>query len=49
VFQPVLPIHECADPATAAEPLYFVADSTAELLQSVADSFAAGAAPTETS
>jgi hypothetical protein len=50
VFQPVLPLHECADPAAAesgAEPLHSVANSaTAEPLQSIADS---GAAPTETS
>jgi hypothetical protein len=43
MFQLVLPLHECADPA-AAEPLHSIAES----LHSVADS-AAGATPTETS
>jgi hypothetical protein len=57
VFQPVLPLHECADPTadeSTAEPLHSVADSAAtEPLQSIADSVAdfaaATAAPTETS
>jgi hypothetical protein len=47
VIQPVLPLHECVDPATTEstpEPLNFVADSAAEPLQSIADS-----APTEIS
>jgi hypothetical protein len=48
VFQPILPLQECADP-TVAKPLYSVADSAAEPLQSVADSAGGGAAPTETS
>jgi hypothetical protein len=48
VFQPVLPLHECAD-LVAAEPLDSIADSATEPLQSVADSASAGAAPTETS
>jgi hypothetical protein len=48
VFQPVLPLHECADP-TAAESLHSVADSAAEPLQFVTDSVAADAAPTKTS
>jgi hypothetical protein len=47
VFQLVLPLHKCADPATA-ELLHSIADSTAEPLQSVVDSVAAGAALTET-
>jgi hypothetical protein len=46
VFQPVLPLHECADPVAAksaaaefaVEPLHSIADSiAAEHLQSVAD------------
>jgi hypothetical protein len=57
VFQPVLPLHECDDPAAAestAEPIYSIAKSATtvsavEPLQSVADSTDAGAAPTETS
>jgi hypothetical protein len=57
VFQPVLPLHECDDPAaaeSAAEPIYSIAKSATtvsavEPLQSVADSNDAGAAPTETS
>jgi hypothetical protein len=58
VFQPILPLHECADPAAteygAAEsttkPLYSIADSAAaKPLQSVADSTTGGAAPTERS
>jgi hypothetical protein len=52
VFQPILPLPECADPTVAesvVEPLYSVADSAAEPLQSVADSAGGGAAPTETS
>jgi hypothetical protein len=52
VFQLILPLHECADPAAAespTEPLHSVADSaTAEPLQSVADSAAVGAASIET-
>jgi hypothetical protein len=48
VFQPVLPLHECANPA-ATEPLHSIADSAAEPLQSVVDSTAAGVALTETS
>jgi hypothetical protein len=40
----LLPLHECADPATA-EPLH----SVVEPLHSVADSAATGAALTETS
>jgi hypothetical protein len=57
VFQPVLPLHECADPTTdesTAEPLHFVVDSIAaesavEPLQSVTDSAAASAALIQTS
>jgi hypothetical protein len=58
MFQSVLPLHKCVDPAatesivaeSAVEPLHSVADSTAaEPLQSVANSAAAGAALTETS
>jgi hypothetical protein len=58
VIQPVLPLHECADPAVAksiatestVEPLYSVAaESTIKALQSVADSVADGTALTETS
>jgi hypothetical protein len=60
VIESVLPLHECADPAaaeSAIEPLHSVADSAAtesvaEPLQSIgsiADSTAAGVAPTETS
>jgi hypothetical protein len=41
VFQLVLPLRECDDPATV--------ESVVEPLQSVADSTDAGAAPTETS
>jgi hypothetical protein len=53
VIQPVLPLHECANPATAV-PLHSVADSgPAEPLKSIANSFAdfavAGAAMIETS
>jgi hypothetical protein len=54
MFQPVLPLHECADHAAVAaespaEALHSIADSTAakstaELLQSVADSIADSAA-----
>jgi hypothetical protein len=44
VFQLVLPLYECVDPA-ATEPLH----SVAKPLHSVADSAAVGAAPTETS
>jgi hypothetical protein len=50
VFQPVLPLHECADPAaveplhsvahSTAKPLHFIADSAAEPLQCVVDSIA---------
>jgi hypothetical protein len=42
VIQPVLHLHECADPATAES-------TAAEPLHSVTDSAAAGAAPIETS
>jgi hypothetical protein len=64
VFQPVLTLHECADPAVAkstgeplhfvadfaaAEPLHYVANSAIEPLQSVTNSAASGATPTETS
>jgi hypothetical protein len=46
VIQPILPLHECDDPApveSAIEPLHSVADSTAaesaaDLVQSVAES-----------
>jgi hypothetical protein len=48
VFQPVLPLHDCADPA-ATQPLHSIADSVAKPLHSVADSAATGATPTETS
>jgi hypothetical protein len=51
VFQLVLPLYECVDPA-ATEPLHSVAEplhSVAKPLHSVADSAAVGAAPTETS
>jgi hypothetical protein len=51
MFQLVLPLYECADPA-AAEPLHFVTGplhSVVEPLHSVAYSAAACAAPTETS
>jgi hypothetical protein len=44
VFQLVLPLNECADPAATA-PLH----SVAEPLHSVADSATGGAAPTTTS
>jgi hypothetical protein len=43
VFQSVLPLHECADPAateSVTEPFHSVADSTAEPIQSVTDSVA---------
>jgi hypothetical protein len=57
MFQLVLPLHECADSATAesaAEPLDSIADSAATEsvavpLHSFADSATAGAAPTKTS
>jgi hypothetical protein len=60
VFQPVLPLHECYDPAavefaaskTTTEPLHSVADSAAtEPLQSVVDfaTTGAGVASTKTS
>jgi hypothetical protein len=48
MFQPVLPLHECADP-TATEHLHFVVDSAAEPLQFIADYVTTGAALTETS
>jgi hypothetical protein len=52
MIQPVLPLHECADPA-AIEPLHSTTDSVADPLQSLADSVtnstAASAAPTEIS
>jgi hypothetical protein len=41
VIEPVLPLHECADPTTA--------ESTAGPLHSIADSAVAGATPIETS
>jgi hypothetical protein len=46
MFQPVLPLHECADPAAAK---FAATEFAAEPLQSVADSAAVGATPTETS
>jgi hypothetical protein len=48
MFQPVLPLHECADSATTES---ITVESVAEPLHSVADSTAAiaVAAPTETS
>jgi hypothetical protein len=52
VIQPVLPLHECVESATAestAEPLHSVVDSVVEPLQSIGDSTAVGAAPIETS
>jgi hypothetical protein len=55
MFQLVLPLHECADPAAAeSTAIKFAAkfaatEFAAEPLQSVADSAAVGATPTETS
>jgi hypothetical protein len=46
VFQPVLPLQECADPAAAKSA---VAESPIEPLHSVADSTAASPTPTKTS
>jgi hypothetical protein len=48
VFQLVLPLHECANP-TVVKPLHSVAEPLQSIVDSVADSTAAGAAPTETS
>jgi hypothetical protein len=45
VIQPVLPLHECADPAAESA----TANFAAEPLLSVADSAATGATLTETS
>jgi hypothetical protein len=57
VFQPILPLHECADPVatefaaavSVVDPLHSDVDSATEPLQSIADSVGAGAAPIETS
>jgi hypothetical protein len=51
MFQLVLPLHECADPAAAesAAIKFAATEFAAEPLQSVADSAAVGATPTETS
>jgi hypothetical protein len=46
VIQSILPLHEFGDPA-ATKPPHSVANSAAEPLQSVADSAAPGAAPTD--
>jgi hypothetical protein len=46
VFQPVLPLHECTDPAAAE---FAATESATEPLQSVADSAVGGATLTETS
>jgi hypothetical protein len=41
VFQPILPLHECADPAATE---YGAAESTTKPLYSIADSVAAKSA-----